>query len=542
MTATRPWRTGKDFSVIPALLEYHERSKHRLDQYAPGPRGLDWANQPSPFREFQGAPRISLPLAADTLATRYDDVRLGHLPPPRVFALESVALLFELSLGLSAWKSHGTNRWALRCNPSSGNLHPTEGYLLCGPIDGLSAGLYHYLSRDHVLERRAAFEGARWAGAFAGHGVLIGISSIYWREAWKYGMRAWRYCQHDCGHAIAAVSYAAAALGWQARMIRSAPDDEVALLLGLDRAADFADAQSEAPDVLMWVGDAARLPSPRPSPTAERVTWSGKANRLSAAQVPWPDIESVHRATVKPGTKEAPASRPSAQAPTSNPVVNLSFAQIARQRRSAVDFDGVTSISAAAFFRMLECLMPRTDTPPWNGLASSALVHPALMVHRVDGLEPGLYVFLRDPAALPGMRGSMRPEWLWQKAGPDHLPLFLLMPYDLRDAARLICCHQDIAADSCFALGMLARFDVAMQEAWRYRDLFWECGMLGQVLYLEAEAAGIRATGIGCFFDDEMHKLLGIRDHSWQSLYHFTMGGPMDDPRLSTLPPYEFQP
>ena len=35
--------------------------------------------------------------------------------------------------------------------------------------------------------------------------------------------------------------------------------------------------------------------------------------------------------------------------------------------------------------------------------------------------------------------------------------------------------------------------------------------MIGQVLYLEAEAAGIRATGIGCFFDDEMHALLGLR-------------------------------
>jgi hypothetical protein len=89
---------------------------------------------------------------------------------------------------------------------------------------------------------------------------------------------------------------------------------------------------------------------------------------------------------------------------------------------------------------------------------------------------------------------------------------------------------------------MLAQFDVAIAQPWRYRQLYWECGMLGHVLYLEAEAAGIRATGIGCYFDDEMHALLGIRDHSWQSLYHFTMGGPIDDPRLSTLPPYEFQP
>jgi hypothetical protein len=220
--------------------------------------------------------------------------------------------------------------------------------------------------------------------------------------------------------------------------------------------------------------------------------------------------------------------------------MSLRFADLARQRRSAVDFDGVTRIGAKAFFAMLECLLPRAGTPPWNALPSPAQVHPAFMVHRVDGLEPGLYILVRDLSAMPSLKASMRSEWLWRKVGPEHLPLFLLLPYDLRAAARLICCHQDIAADSCFALGMLAHFGAAMSEPWRYRHLFWECGMLGHVLYLEAEAAGIRATGIGCFFDDEMHKLLGISDRTWQSLYHFTTGGPVDDPRLSTLPPYEY--
>ena len=62
----------------------------------------------------------------------------GNLPPPRAFDLRNIEILFELSLGLSAWKSYGANRWTLRCNPSSGNLHPTEGYLLCRPLDGLS--------------------------------------------------------------------------------------------------------------------------------------------------------------------------------------------------------------------------------------------------------------------------------------------------------------------------------------------------------------------------------------------------------------------
>ena len=54
----------------------------------------------------------------------------------------------------------------------------------------------------------------------------------------------------------------------------------------------------------------------------------------------------------------------------------------------------------------------------------------------------------------------------------------------------------------------------------------------------EAEAAGIRATGIGCYFDDTFHDILGLAGDRFQDLYHFTVGGPVDDPRLMTLPPY----
>jgi hypothetical protein len=68
--------------------------------------------------------------------------------------------------------------------------------------------------------------------------------------------------------------------------------------------------------------------------------------------------------------------------------------------------------------------------------------------------------------------------------------------------------------------------------------LYWECGLVGQVLYLEAEALGVRGTGIGCYFDDSVHELLGIKDDKWQSLYHFTVGMPLEDHRLETLPGY----
>jgi hypothetical protein len=65
--------------------------------------------------------------------------------------------------------------------------------------------------------------------------------------------------------------------------------------------------------------------------------------------------------------------------------------------------------------------------------------------------------------------------------------------------------------------------------------------VVGQLLYLEAEAAGVRATGIGCFFDDPMHDVLGVRGHAFQSLYHFTVGTPVDDARLTIEPGYVWE-
>ena len=65
--------------------------------------------------------------------------------------------------------------------------------------------------------------------------------------------------------------------------------------------------------------------------------------------------------------------------------------------------------------------------------------------------------------------------------------------------------------------------------------------MIGQVLYLEAEAAGARGTGIGCFYDDAVHELLGLGGREWQSLYHFAMGMPVDDPRLTTERGYSWE-
>jgi hypothetical protein len=135
----------------------------------------------------------------------------------------------------------------------------------------------------------------------------------------------------------------------------------------------------------------------------------------------------------------------------------------------------------------------------------------------------------------------MRPDWLWADVPgcPPHLPLRLLAPLDVRAFAAGVACHQDIAADSAFAVAMLARFDdITADRPWRYRQHFWETGLVGQTLYLEAEAAGVQGTGIGCYFDDAVHDALGLDTAHFQDLYHFTVGGALLDRRLRTEPPY----
>lgn len=538
------------------IVRYHERTKHLVGRYARSLGYLDWDTQPDPFRTYDGAPRTPLESMPPPVSGEpdFDSVVSEGRIEARNLSRESITQFLFDSLAISAWKRFEDSRWSLRCNPSSGNLHPTEGYLILPRIEGFteSPGVFHYAVKPHALELRRPLPDDLFARTFPRRpegSFFVGLSSIHWREAWKYGERAFRYCQHDVGHAIAALAYSASALGWSVRVLDQIADDRLAALLAID---DQADIESEVPDVLLLVQPAGcdvidreiELDAASAAEHAGRPRL-GARNTLSADHVPWEAIdvaEAVTRKAATPPQQRSPRVRGSDLDSTTHELLprphQISARTIFRQRRSAVALDGVTGITKDAFFRILAATMPEPSRVPFAAFSHEPAIHPVLFVHRVEGLSPGLYVLPRALGAEAKLRAAMRDSFRFEAVpdAPPSLPLRLLETGDVKNGASFIACQQAIAADGAFAVGMLAEFEPRLTEhgAWFYRTMHHEAGALGQTLYLEAEALGIRGTGIGCFFDDEMHSLLGLRDRTFQTIYHFTIGGPVDDPRLAT--------
>jgi SagB-type dehydrogenase family enzyme len=526
------------------IINYHEATKHHYDRYARSPGYMDWKNQPNPFRTYTGSPVHPLKLLEQDPPGAYLDLYERKNNPQQPFTSETIAGFLELSLGLSAWKAAAGSRWSLRGNPSSGNLHPTEAHLILPPMKPINSGVYHYNALGHVLEKRAEIPAQLWqriVAHFGTEGFLIGISSIFWRESWKYGERAFRYCNHDAGHVLACVSFSANLCGWKVTCLSSLSDEEIEAVLGFDRIR-FRKLEEEHADFLCFVHPHKlnHIPRGLPDPIVSQfadLKFIGAPEGLSQTCINWESIYTTAGLTKKPPTEEITCDM-SKQSWSVNETSPLSAPDIIRKRRSATSFDPDGSITKNQFLSMLEKTLPHMDCAPFDTELIGPSTHLLIFVHNVVGLTPGLYFFLRTKNDLDEVKRLARSDFQWEPV-ETKIPLYLLSEGDFRQQAMMVSCHQEIAGFSSFSVGMIAKFkEIVAAQPYLYRHLFWETGMIGQVLYLEAEAHGFRGTGIGCFFDDAVHEILGFNDNHYQSLYHFTVGKPIEDPRLTTYPPY----
>jgi len=491
--------------------EYHESTKHSVESLRRSPHVLDWANMPDPFRHYEGVPLLDLPanppvpdMPALAVLNGISGIR------PRVDGSTFLSQLLFYSAAISTSKRSPTGyRYALRVNPSSGNLHPTEFHFFTQGLNDWPDGLYHYRPSAHMAEQRAlGHPGLKLAGGSAP--IVFVLTSLAWREVWKYGDRAYRYCLLDIGHAWQALALAARAMGCDTFATGHFPDDEVAQLL--------RPHEDEWPMLIVEVRGAS-IPVCEQD-AREAVWYGGEANQISADTTACSRIDVIHEATKLRhwATPRISAAEPD---PTGSGEINLpphassslavsrAFGDVARMRRSALNFlGGMQSMSLA----QLSAILAVAARPFSADFAGEPFIRLYLYVHRVDGLQPGVYRLGSDTAGLEQIRSG-----------------------DQRVAAAGLSLAQELAGNACVAFSMIGDLDRAARAHGDrgYRYVHFEAGAIGHRMYLAAEALGLGATGMGAFYDEEVHRYLNLTPEQGQVVYHFAIGYPVPDSRLS---------
>jgi SagB-type dehydrogenase family enzyme len=485
--------------------EYHEFTKHTVERLHRAQHFLDWANMPNPFRHYEGVPVLDLP--ADPPAPQIPALEVLEGKAGYTLAKDGASFLSQLlfySASISATKrvSSTGSTYALRVNPSSGNLHPTEFHFCTRGLVDWPDGLYHYRPSSHMAEQRAIGDFVPKLIDTTAPLVFV-LTSIAWREAWKYRDRAYRYCLHDMGHAWQALALAARAMGCESFALGQFSDDKVSECCLLN--------EDEWPMLIVTL-QGQSIPVTKRARIAT-VLFGGEPNKLSVEQVPYPRIEQVHAATkllsaikISP---DPPKSNGHGEIKLPSPIsTSLTFGEVVRTRRSALDFRGGDESMSLA---QLATLLAGTGKPLFADFATQRFVQLYLYVHRVEGMEPGVYRY-------------------W----PEHAQLEEIKRGDQRLAAATLSLGQDLAGNACVAFSMIADFENATRIYGDrgYRYVHFEAGAIGQRMYLAAEALGLRATGIGAFFDDEVHRYLSLAPEQGQVVYHFAVGHAVFDPRL----------
>jgi SagB-type dehydrogenase family enzyme len=486
--------------------EYHELTKHSVESLRRNPHYLDWANMPNPFRHYEGVPVLDLP--ADPPSPRISALEVLAGKTGTTLARDGAEFLSQLmfySASISASKRVPTTgaTYALRVNPSSGNLHPSEFHFRAQRLVGWSDGFYHYRPSSHMAEQRAIGDFGEKIVHTSAPLVFI-LTSIAWREAWKYRERAYRYCLHDIGHAWQALTLAARSMGCESFAHGHFSDDTVA-----ERCLLHEDEWPMLIVELRGPSIPVRMPE-----TVEPILFGGQPNQLSEEQVPYPLIEQIHAATklstesVIPLLAQPNSSGRGEISLPPNVSTSRTFGDVVRTRRSALDFRGG---SESITFAQLSTILSTTKEPLFADFATKSFVQLYLYVHRVEGLAPGVYRY-------------------W----PEHAELEKIKEADQRLAAASLSLGQDLAGNACVAFSMIGDFESAARSYGDrgYRYVHFEAGAIGHRMYLASEALGLRSTGIGAFFDDRVNRYLDQSPEQGQVVYHFAIGYPVHDPRL----------
>ena len=487
---------------LQATWAYHNGTKHSSESIRTNRHYLDWENQPIPFKIYSDLESIPLHQQLSSSGTTALEAISSLEAPTKdqvVPSIQTLAEILYLSAGITKRRSYPGGEILFRAAACTGALYHIDLYLVCGDLPGLKAGVYHFGPQDFALRRlrdgdyrNGLVQASGREPAIANAPAIIVCTSTYWRNAWKYQSRAYRHCYWDTGTILANLLAAADARHMPARIVLGFVDDTVSRLLSLDTTREGA-------LTLIALGNAPSQAN-KPSPPIEPLMF--ETAPLSKSEVDYPAIRAMHQASSLESEAEVidwrsqTLGNPSTL--TGRPILiakdrlsalqPLGADEMARdsledviQRRGSTRHFTRESIS----FRQLSTMLDRaTRGVPADFLRpeETPLNNLYLIVHAVEDLAPGAYVFNRDSRTLE-----------------------LLKEGDFRRQAGYLGLGQEIPADCSVDVFFLTDLNRIL-ERWGnrgYRAAQLEASIMGGKLYLTAYAQGLGASGL-TFFDDDV--------------------------------------
>ena len=484
---------------LKAAWNYHNGTKHSYQSIRTNPHYLDWENQPIPFKIYSELEPIPLPqhLSSSGMpsleAISIDRASTGGEVVP---SLQTLAEILFLSAGITKRKSYPGGEMLFRAAACTGALYHIDLYLVCGDLPDLKAGVYHFSPQDFSLRklRQGDFRvvlvhaSGQEPSIVNASGVIV-CASTYWRNAWKYQARAYRHCYWDNGTILANLLAAAVSRRLPAKVVAGFVDAAVSELLSLD-------GNREAPLSLVALGNVSSKAA-ADSPTVEPIPF--ETVPLSKREVDYPVMRAMHEASSLDSEQEVAAWRETKQEsgtrkdeigkesrlfplkPLSNDAMAQdSIEQIILRRGSTREFSR-ESISSAQLSTILD-RATRGIAADFLNSAEESLNDIYLIVHAVDNLPPGAYVYRRQTCELE-----------------------LLKEGDFRRQSGYLGLGQEIPADCSVNVYFLADLNRALERFGNrgYRAAQLEAAIMGGKLYLAAYAQRLGASGL-TFFDDDV--------------------------------------
>ena len=520
---------------IATALGYHDATKHSYSSVRFNPHSLDFDNQPLPFKIYPELDLLQMPAEVrQTGIAALSAISSSVVPTTAVPDLKAIAQLLFLSAGITRQRKYPGGEIYFRAAACTGALYEIELYLVCGDLPDLPAGVYHFAPAEFGLRRlrardyRGLLVEATAAEPTVAHAPLtIVCTATYWRNAWKYQARTYRHFGWDNGTLLANLLAVATALGLPAKVVCGFVDATVNRLLDLD-------SEREVAFTLVPIGYQASVQSHNRFETTDVLALGFETVPLSSKEIDYPLMREIHAASSLDSPAEVAEWRENSAlalreisgnsfgrggaisaAPLERfriPLQPLSDEEMPRDpieqvilRRGSSRRFARTAISFAQLSTMLDRATRGVSADFLKSEQDSRIPHLNdlyLIVHAVEGLEPGAYFFNRDESILECLKRG-----------------------DFRDQAGYLGLEQQLPADSAVDIFFLADLNPILNHLGNrgYRAVQLEAGITGGRLYLAAYAQRLGATGL-TFYDDDVIRFFSPHSSGKDAIFLVAVG------------------